>query len=644
MKKIRLESLRIENFKGIRALEIQFEGENRNIYGTNGIGKTTIYDAFLWLLFDKDSSGRKDFALKPFDQNGDARCKGSLTSVTGVFDVDGKKFELKKEYYEKWTRKTGQAADALTGHSTDYFIDGVPLKKGDYTRHIESLLPEQVFRLVTNPRFFNEGLKWEERRKILFEMCSSVEIEELITGEYTELKEILEKYGLTDARKFLEQSKKRLNNELKILPERIDEAEKGIREEPQNTEALKRDAKKLGEEYAAMIAQSGQDEREKLRELESQKCLAQAQLRELVAQNEAYKANARAQWKENLENRRKPVREARERAEKEAWETKLRLKHSTEKLHEAREKLTMMREIWKQVAEKNFEGATVCPTCGQSLPAENIAESKRRFHAEQKKRLSELAKDGKLLSGQEKELQAEIANLEANEAKTRAEVNEGRQMELVIEEQEPLFDDLPDFARKKAALEEQLQNLTLGQENLRANVDRAEEMRREQLEKLTGEIEEKQAQLVVVAANEQQRERVQELVETLQRTGQTLEDTERKLYLCEQLVQKQARMTEEKINQMFEHTRFTLFENQINGGLKEICVATWDGVPYPEVNSAGKVNCGLDILRSLSNFYGVQAPVFVDNAESVVDMLPLECQTIRLVVSEKDSVLRVEYE
>lgn len=642
MKKIRLESLCIENFKGIRALEIQFEGENCNIYGTNGTGKTTIYDAFLWLLFNKDSSGRKDFALKPIGKDGNTCCKGIMTSVTGVFDVDGKRFELKKEYYEKWTRKTGQAAEAFTGHSTDYFIDELPVKKEDYTRYIEDLLPEQVFRLVTNPRFFNEGLKWEERRKILFEMCSSVGIEELITGEYTELKEILEKYGLTDARKFLEQSKKRLNNELKILPERIDEAEKGIREEPQNTEALKQAVRQLNEEHAAMIAQSGQDEREKLRELESQKCLAQAQLRELVAQNEAHKANARAQWKENLDFQKKPLREARERAEKAAWETKLQLKHSTEKLHEVREKLGIMRETWKQVAEKSFEGTTVCPTCGQSLPAENVAESKRRFHAEQKKCLSELTKEGKLLSEQEKELQAKIANLEANEAKAQTEINEERQTELDFEEKEPLFNDLPNFIRKKTALEEQIQNITLGQENLRANVDRAEEMRREQLEKLTVQIEEKQAQLAVVAANEQQRERVQELVETLQRTGQALEDTERKLYLCEQLVQKQARATEERVNQMFEHTRFTLFETQINGGLKEICVATWDGVPYPEVNSAGKINCGLDILKSLSNFYGVQAPVFVDNAESVVDMLSMECQLIRLVVSEKDCTLRVE--
>jgi len=130
---LKLLKLKLKNFKGIKSLELKANGENLKIFGDNATGKTTIYDAFLWLLFDKDSQNKADFTIKTL-KNGEP-IHHLDHEVTGVFfdEVDGERIELRKVYREKWTKKRGSATETFTGHETDYYIDGVPVKKSEYT-------------------------------------------------------------------------------------------------------------------------------------------------------------------------------------------------------------------------------------------------------------------------------------------------------------------------------------------------------------------------------------------------------------------------------------------------------------------------------------------------------------------------------
>jgi AAA15 family ATPase/GTPase len=181
VKEIRLLSLSLKNFKGIRQFTLQANGQDVKVYGDNATGKTTLFDAFVWLLFDKDSQNKKDFAIKTLDKDGQV-LHGLEHEVEGVFLIDGKQLSLRKVFSEKWTKKRGSAEKQFSGHTTEYYIDGVPLKKKEYDQLISDLIDEDVFKLLTNPSYFNEQLHWQDRRKILLQVCGDITDEEVIAS------------------------------------------------------------------------------------------------------------------------------------------------------------------------------------------------------------------------------------------------------------------------------------------------------------------------------------------------------------------------------------------------------------------------------------------------------------------------------
>ena len=173
MKQIRLNQLLLKNFKGARDIGLVLRGEKTAIFGDNSTFKTTCADAFSWLLFGKDSQGRADFEIKTLDDSGEA-LHGLEHAVEAALDVDGKKTELRKVYRELWTKKRGSLVKEFTGHTKDTFIDGVPVTQSEYEEWIAELADEKAFRLLTNPLEFAERLHWQERRRILLEVCGDM--------------------------------------------------------------------------------------------------------------------------------------------------------------------------------------------------------------------------------------------------------------------------------------------------------------------------------------------------------------------------------------------------------------------------------------------------------------------------------------
>jgi len=170
---IKINKLILQNFKGIRNLEINAAGKDLNIYGDNATGKTTVFDAFMWLLFNKDSLGRSDFGIKTQDSGGNT-LHNLEHSVECVLSIDDAILTLKKVYAEKWTKKRGSAEAEFSGHETKYYINEVPSTKGEYTAKISSIIDEDLFKTITNPLYFNEHLKWQDRRAILLSICGDM--------------------------------------------------------------------------------------------------------------------------------------------------------------------------------------------------------------------------------------------------------------------------------------------------------------------------------------------------------------------------------------------------------------------------------------------------------------------------------------
>lgn len=114
--------------------------------------------------------------------------------------------------------------------------------------------------------------------------------------------------------------------------------------------------------------------------------------------------------------------------------------------------------------------------------------------------------------------------------------------------------------------------------------------------------------------------------------------------MCEEFIRTKVELLEGSINNKFAGSiSFKLFNKQINGGLNECCEATVNGVPFSNANTASQINAGLSIVNTLCNHFDVQAPIFIDNAESVNKIGETDSQLIKLIVS-LDNTLKVEVE
>ena len=230
--KITLKSLQLTNFKRAKNVLVKFNPDITIIAGENGSGKTTIFDAYSWLLFGKDSYDRKDFNIKTLDADNNVIHKLEH-SVTGVLDVDGTEVKLQRIYKEKWVKAKGSETAELTGHETSYMYNDVPVSQSEYKAKIDAMMPEETMKLISNPMYFNTNLKWTDRRNILMGIVGEISNNDIISKIQNEsnaadvqqlMVELNNGKALAEYKAQLSAQRKRLNDELKLIPARIDEA------------------------------------------------------------------------------------------------------------------------------------------------------------------------------------------------------------------------------------------------------------------------------------------------------------------------------------------------------------------------------------------------------------------------------------
>ena len=180
MKKIELLSMHLVNFKGAKDLTLTFNRGVTRILGRNGSGKTTVFDAFTWLLFGKDSNDKKTFSIKTLDENGEP-IMHLPHEVSAVLSVNGEPLTLRRAFTEKWTKRRGSAEAEFTGHEEERFWNDVPCSQREYNEKISDLCNEQVFKLITNPTYF-EKQDVATKRALLIRMAGGIKDEEIAAG------------------------------------------------------------------------------------------------------------------------------------------------------------------------------------------------------------------------------------------------------------------------------------------------------------------------------------------------------------------------------------------------------------------------------------------------------------------------------
>ena len=218
MKTVRIERMHIENFKGIRCIDLDF-GQTTEIRGRNATGKTTIADAFTWCLFGKDSTGRAAFNLKTIDENGVIHKIDHFVELTLCVQTDTgkKKVVLKRLLKEDWVKPRGKAEPVMQGNSTSYFVDGVEVKATQYAAEVSSIIDEQMFRLVTSPTYF-PTMDWKSQREMLVKMAGNVTYADVAFD--SEMKKILSQLSGIDMATFkarIASRKKPIKEELEVV-------------------------------------------------------------------------------------------------------------------------------------------------------------------------------------------------------------------------------------------------------------------------------------------------------------------------------------------------------------------------------------------------------------------------------------------
>lgn len=643
MKEIRLISLEIENFKGVRHLKIEPGGKPITIYGDNGTGKTTIYDALTWLLFDKDSRGASKFEIKPLGKDGRPRISGVIPTVRATLSVNGEAVKLGKSLRERWERKRGSTDKVLTGHTTDYTVDDVPRKENEYKRLIAEMIDENIFRQLTNVYYFCSTLKWQERRKRLFDICnvkSDAEILETAPAQFSHLREVLGNRTVDQYKEMLSAQLRGVKKDLDGIPLRIDECDKAVRM------LAGLDFPALREKEAGLSRQRANLQAE-LVKLENNTLLAGKQ-----AALDAVKNEMRQLDMDNMDHRRSqlvPVVDERPAIRDEIRRLKSLLDDARglcSKKREAVETLSdrieRCRVQWHEIDAQVFADDGICKLCGQKLPPEQVEDARKRFE-EMKLQDQQAVVD--LSNRYKAELAAaemRIADLEAEITGYEAALQDAQdRLDAAPVPEAQHAEDLPDYQERFAALAKQLSGLEAEVSNLRGETANIRKGTEERIAALDDGLREVRGQLAQETTLQNAQNRIGELRQEQRERAAFQEQTECMVELCEDFIRYKVQSITDDVNSRFEMVRFRLFTEQINGGLSECCDATVDGVPYESnLNSAAKINAGLDVIAALSAYSGVKVPLFVDNAESVSHLLPLDTQVIRLVVSEQDKELR----
>lgn len=650
---MKLLKLTLKNFKGIQQFTLDTQGKNVDIYGDNATGKTTLFDAFTWLLFGKDSQNRVAFQVKTLGPDGEPE-HGLEHAVEATLQLaSGKQITLKKVFSEKWTKKRGSTTAEFSGHTTDHYIDGVPVKKSEYDAKIAEIADENIFRLLTDPTYFNQQLHWQKRRELLLEVCGDVSDAEVIASkkELSKLADILGNRTIEQHRKVIQVRMKEINKELERIPVRIDEVQRGLPniDDISNPAELPNDIARLREKL-----------RTKQEELAQAKAGGQVaektkQLRMLEAEILELEKQCRAKYETEIQEKRESLKSVQEEyfelmAAISGMEKSLELRH--EELASIDNKITTLRAKWHEENNKQFEFEQndICPACGQKLPEEKLQEARGRalaeFNRQKAEKLEAISADGKQLKAHADAIRTEIEQLSTKIAEARKEL---QSREIVVERLKDTIQNLEQKLKYATANDDTFkakyfEKINLEKEILTLQEDNAETIAsiQKEIDEISTDIAALEQAAARLEARKNGEKRIEELKAEERKLAAEYEELEQQLYLTEEFIRTKVQLLEDKINSKFKLARFKLFEVQVNGAISETCETTYNGVPYSNLNNGARLNIGLDIINTLAEHYDFAPPVWLDNAESVTDILPTRGQQIRLVVSEKDKKLRVE--
>lgn len=628
MKVIRLNNLTLDNFKGVTHYELQLDGQSADVFGDNASGKTTLYDALTWVLFGKDSKGASKFDVKPLNADGTVR-RGAMPTVQAELEVDGDVVIFRKILREKWEKHRG-GEERYAGNTVDHFINGVPVQQKRYQQAVSELVDENAFRMLTSVTQFLQNINWKERRETLFD-AAGIGSDDTLLAEpgFDGLRDEMNGLSVDDFKAKLLRERKEANRNVNLLPARIDECEKQMNDLPGTFDPEERDrCIRSIAEHQQRIAEL--DLTDGMTSLDNSIRDVRNSLRELELSNQAHRQSQVIPVTDErpiLQERIRSLKTQMDAARSAITSAEMTMMRCNQSIEESR-------RIWKKINAEKFQTG-ICHACGQPLPPERNAAMKVEFEQNKKDRLDALVAQSQ------------------RDKQTAADCKQSKeQAEQLISEQEPVLRklqqelqnlsappaqdilDLPDYEQCRSELMRTLEDLT--EQKQMAQNDQS--VARQSIKRTIAELQSRKTEEDAKEAAYQQKKRLAARITDLEQEQRVIsarvERIDELLEMVEDFTRMKVAKTSELVNNLFAFVSFRLFTENINGGLQDCCDAMVDGVPYDSLNSAMKINAGLDCIRVLSEHAGVRVPLFIDNAESVTAIADIGTQTIRLYVRE----------
>lgn len=684
--KILLKNMRIQNFKGCKDIAIDF-GDKTWLKGANATGKTTVFDAFTWLLFNHDSLGSTKFDIRPLDKDGKVVDNVEI-SVESTILVGEEEYTLKKVQKQKWVKKRGTDTREFQGNVNEFEINGYPKSEKEFKEFLSGIIHETVFNLVTNPNAFT-ALPWKEQRYILMKFVgefTDADIAYQYGDKYNAIIPELKIASTEDIVKKYSKAKSALNREMVEIPARIDEASKQLVIADVGELEIEKAEKQVELKKVEDELSGGIGNLEKVNLLRQQVMDEKFHISEIQNQANEELSKKRSEKRIDLDDAESAYRDASKKMKDLKYELE-----NTERQKQAEEsRKQRLGEEWKSTKHSTYpefipladyveqeplkETDLVCPTCGQDLP-EDVKAQRIKSHEErvQREKTEYEAKckahKEKYESGKakfEKDKQEKLESIKADGMESKSKIEEYEKsihslrsklclMEKVVEDtkaeyakNQQSYQEIPSVAdisdneeyktsiNKISSLEKQIDEMSK-ESSGKTELDARKQVLQDEIAEIDGKIK--------AADNTKVKDRIAELEAEQKSVGQKIAEQERMIDLTEDFIRAKMNLISEKINDKFQIVSFKLFDNQINGGLKETCECTVNGVPLSSLNAGHRIVAGLDIIRSISELYGVKCPIFIDNSESVNEFnIPdMGTQMIFLEVTE-DKEMKVESE
>ena len=627
-KQVIIKQMMLQNFKNIRSLSMEFGTHTTTVSGTNEQGKSTVYDAYLWCLFGITT--RKNDCVQPTDKNNEIVHKID-TEVTVVLLVDGVEAVLRRRLTEKW-KAEGTGEEKFISAPMERFYNDVPCSVKEFEAKLTAIFNLNGWLMLSNIKTFMQQ-KMEDRRRILASITGELDTTALL-AEFPLVKAEVEKgKSLEEVQKQTVSTKKRAQKEIDNIPNAI----------------AAQDKLRVEADFAGLHAQKDELDAqiadiEKLLQADSTELEADKRNREQLQQLEAQLTQQRRKWQDEHFGRLQQLRvatmnakDAVQTAERQQQKNKQDYDALCKKLTNLQQQFNEKKDAWlaKNSEEFKYTPITVCECCGQPLSVEaqqrlqdkaatqfntDKADALQTLYNESsqlKQQITVLEKSKQTYEQQTQAADIQLVNMK-KEAVTTAQNAQAIEEALNVEENEDIKATQNKIQQLQRAMQKPMMSATEQEQHTKLNELKAQ--RDAVVRQLAGE--------QTNANIDKEKER---LNAEAQKQSQIVADCNAVLEQLRKYNRKVLDATESKLSQYFKLARWKFAEqNKTNDDEQQVCTAVYNGIEYDRLNNAGQVNVGIDICDGIKKAFGVELPLFVDNTESVEQVLETQSQIIKL--------------